>query len=215
MNHRPVPPPEADLPRMRRLDWRLHGARSLWLIDCAIRYPAHDTRRRCGVTRFLTLFIVLLASLFAIEMLQPVQQHVVLPWTSLLADASGWLMRLFDDQVSVSGKIISSTVKPFSVSIEPGCNGVEAMIVLLAAMMAVRAPLLYRITGLLAGFVAIQGLNLVRIISLYYLGLWDREIFEWAHLYVWQALIILDSLVVFLAWAHFLPAASQTDVVGA
>lgn len=157
------------------------------------------------MSRFLFLFIFLLAALFAIEMLQPVQRHVVLPWTSLLADASGWLMRLFDDQVAVSGKIISSTVKPFSVSIEPGCNGVEAMIVLLAAIMAVRAPLGYKIMGLLGGFVAIQGLNLARIISLFYLGLWDREIFEWAHLYVWQALIILDALVVFLVWARFLP----------
>jgi exosortase H (IPTLxxWG-CTERM-specific) len=167
------------------------------------------------VTRFLVVFIVLLATLFAFEMLQPVQQHLVLPWTSLLADASGWLMRLFDDQVTTSGKIISSTVQPFAVSIEPGCNGIEAMIVLLAGIMAVRAPLGYKVAGLLAGFVAIQGLNLVRIISLYYLGLWDREIFEWAHLYVWQALIILDSLVVFLVWAHFLPSATQTEVVDA
>jgi len=165
------------------------------------------------LSRFLILFAVFLAALFAIEMLQPVQRHVVLPWTSLLADASGWLMRLFDDQVAVSGKIISSTVKPFSVSIEPGCNGIEAVIVLLAAIMAVRAPLRYKVAGLLAGFVAIQGLNLVRIISLFYLGLWNRQIFEWAHLYVWQALIILDALLVFLVWAHLLPPESQTETV--
>lgn len=163
------------------------------------------------MARFLVLFMVLLAALFALEMLQPVQRHVVLPWTSLLADASGWLMRLFDDQVAVYGKIISSTEKPFSVSIEPGCNGVEAMIVLLAAITAVRAPLRYKMTGLLAGFVAIQGLNLVRIISLFYLGLWDREIFEWAHLYVWQALIILDALAVFLVWARFMPVQARAE----
>ena len=165
------------------------------------------------MARFLIPFMVLLAALFAIEMLQPVQRHVVLPWTSLLADASGWLMRLFDDQVAVSGKIISSTEKPFSVSIEPGCNGVEAMIVLLAAIMAVGAPLRYKIMGLLGGFAAIQGLNLIRIISLFYLGLWDREIFEWAHLYVWQALIILDALLVFLVWAHFLPPEPRSGAV--
>lgn len=167
------------------------------------------------MARFLTLFVALLAALFAIEMLQPVQRHVVLPWTALLADASGWLMRLFDDEIAVSGKVIASTVKPFGVSIEPGCNGVEAMIVLLAAIIAVRAPIAYKIKGLLAGFVAIQSLNLVRIISLFYLGLWDREIFEWAHLYVWQALIILDALVVFLVWAHFLPPEPRAEAASA
>ena len=178
------------------------------------------------MARFLVLFMVLLAALFALEMLQPVQRHVVLPWTSLLEDASGWLMRLFDDQVAVYGKIISSTEKPFSVSIEPGCNGVEAMIVLLAAITAVRAPLRYKMTGLLAGFVAIQGLNLVRIISLFYLGEWEtakcvpgeecqRVWFEWFHLYLWQALIILDALVVWLLWLRWLSRRAPPPTAGA
>ena len=29
--------------------------------------------------------------------------------------------------------------------------------------------------------------------------------FEWAHLYVWQALIMLDVLVVWLIWVRTLP----------
>jgi len=30
-------------------------------------------------------------------------------------------------------------------------------------------------------------------------------VFEWAHLYVWQALIMLDVLVVWLIWVRTLP----------
>lgn len=155
--------------------------------------------------RFLVLFMVILTTLFTVEMLAPVQQAVVLPWTSLLADLSGWLMQLFDNEVAVNGKIIRSTTSSFGVSIEPGCNGVEAMIVLLAAIIAFPAPLLYKLKGLLAGFVAIQALNLARIISLFYLGLWSATLFEWAHLYIWQALIMLDALIVFLVWARYIP----------
>ncbi|MBK6960462.1 MAG: exosortase H [Gammaproteobacteria bacterium] len=155
--------------------------------------------------RFLILFMVILTTLFTVEMLAPVQQAVVLPWTGLLADLSGWLMQLFDNEVAVNGKIIRSTTSSFGVSIEPGCNGVEAMIVLLAAIIAFPAPLLYKLKGLLAGFVAIQALNLARIISLFYLGLWNATLFEWAHLYIWQALIMLDALIVFLVWVRFIP----------
>ena len=155
--------------------------------------------------RFLVLFMAILAALFTVEMLAPVQQAVVLPWTSLLADLSGWLMQLFDNEVAVNGKIIRSTTASFGVSIEPGCNGVEAMIVLLAAITAFPAPLLYKLKGLLAGFIAIQALNLARIISLFYLGLWNATLFEWAHLYVWQALIMLDALIVFLVWVRYIP----------
>jgi hypothetical protein len=49
----------------------------------------------------------------------------------------------------------------------------------------------------------------VRVISLFYLGQWDYQIFEWAHLYVWQALIMLDVLVVWLIWVRTLPRAQD------
>ena len=55
------------------------------------------------------------------------------------------------------------------------------------------------------GFFAIQLLNLVRIISLFYLGQWNQTAFDWFHLYLWQALIILDALVVWLIWLRTLP----------
>jgi exosortase/archaeosortase family protein len=55
------------------------------------------------------------------------------------------------------------------------------------------------------GFLAIQTLNLVRIISLYYLQRWSMAWFDWFHLYLWQALIILDALVFWLIWLRWLP----------
>jgi exosortase/archaeosortase family protein len=48
----------------------------------------------------------------------------------------------------------------------------------------------------------VQGLNVVRIISLFYLGQWNMTAFEWAHLYIWQALIMLDVLIVWLIWVR-------------
>ena len=47
----------------------------------------------------------------------------------------------------------------------------------------------------------------MRVISLFYLGQWDFRIFEWAHLYVWQALIMLDVMIVWLLWVRTLPRA--------
>lgn len=162
--------------------------------------------------RFLIFFILAQATLFFLEMLQPVQQTIILPWTSLLAEFSGWLMTFFDDNVEILGKVIRSTTNNFAVSIEPGCNGVEAMIVLLAAIIAFPAPILYKIKGLIIGFFAIQGINLVRVISLFYLGQWSQELFDWAHLYIWQALIMLDALLVFLIWIRYMPSTPEHQV---
>ena len=160
--------------------------------------------------RFFIVFVILLVGLFTVEVLQPVQQHVILPFTSGLAWISVNIIQLFDSGVAATGKIIRDLESGFAVSIEPGCNGVEALIILFAAMFAFPASLKAKLIGFAIGFVAIQALNLVRIISLFYLGQWNMVWFEWFHLYFWQALIILDALVVWLIWLRRLPPPDRT-----
>lgn len=155
--------------------------------------------------RFLLLFILIQLVLFGIELLQPVQQHLVLPWTMLLAQICSSLVTLFDSGAAAQGKILFNPATGFGVSIEPGCNGIEACIVLIAAMLAFPAPWKHRLIGLGLGFLAIQGLNIVRVISLFYLGQWSTRAFDFAHEYLWQALIMLDVLVVWLLWVRANP----------
>lgn len=50
-------------------------------------------------------------------------------------------------------------------------------------------------------------LGLVRIVSLFYLGQWDMKWFEWAHLYAWQALIMIVALIVWMLWLRTVPEA--------
>jgi exosortase H (IPTLxxWG-CTERM-specific) len=158
------------------------------------------------VIRFFVTFLVLQAGLFGAELTPWVQQHLVLPWTNLIAATSAGLVTLFDPGVVATGKVLQSKASGFAVSIESGCNGVEATIVLVAAILAFPAPWKSRLIGLSVGVVAVQGLNIIRVISLFYLGQWDLAAFEWAHLYVWQALIMLDVLIVWLIWVRTLPA---------
>ncbi|MDX1569048.1 MAG: exosortase H [Xanthomonadales bacterium] len=162
--------------------------------------------------RFFILFMFLLVGLFTLEVLKPVDEHVIVPFTSVLADISVWLIDLFDDQVAASGKVIRSMENGFAVSIERGCNGIEAVIILFAAIFAFPAPLKHKLIGFGIGFLAIQALNLVRIISLFYLGQWNHTAFTWFHLYLWQALIILDALVVWLIWLRYLPRGAVPQV---
>lgn len=163
--------------------------------------------------RFFVLFIVLLMGLFTAEMFTWAQAHVILPFTAVLADISAWLMKLFDPDVASQGKIIRSLSNGFAVSIEPGCNGVEAVIILFAAMFAFPATFKQKLLGFSAGFLAIQALNLFRIISLFYLGQWSKLWFDWFHLYLWQALIILDALVVWLIWLRMISKKKSIETV--
>ena len=156
------------------------------------------------MARFLVIFLAVLASLFTIEMLVPVQEHVILPFTSLLAKISAAIILPFDDTAMAYGKVLQFKDTGFAVSIEAGCNGVEATIVLIAAVVAYPASWKARTLAIVLGFFAIQVLNLARIISLFYIGNWNMEIFSWIHLYLWPSLIMLDVLIVFIVYLRYL-----------
>ena len=153
--------------------------------------------------RFLGIFLLVLLALFMAELTPPVQRMVVVPWTNFLAAASAAIVHVVDANVLVYGNVLQDMRSGRGISVEAGCNGVEACIMLTAAVFAYPAHLRARMTGLLVGSVAIQLLNLVRIVSLFYLVQWSVVAFELAHLYLWQALIMLDVLVVWLVWLRW------------
>ena len=150
--------------------------------------------------RFFLIFVGILAVLFGVEMLNPVQAAVVNPWTALVARASASMVQLIDPSVISHDRVLQSAKTGFGVSIEPGCNGVEAAIVLVAAMLSFPAPWLMKLWGIVIGFAAVQAVNLIRVVTLFFIGQWNLKVFEFAHLYMWQALIMLDVLIVWLIW---------------
>jgi exosortase H (IPTLxxWG-CTERM-specific) len=164
------------------------------------------------VIRFFLGFLILQAVLFGAELTPWAQAWFVTPWTNTLAAFSADLVKLFDAEVLADGKVLQSLRNGFAVSIEAGCNGVEATIVLIAAILAFPATWQRKLAGLAIGVLAVQGLNVIRVISLFYLGQWSQEAFEFAHQYVWQALIMLDVLIIWLLWVRTLPRVAPSPV---
>lgn len=163
----------------------------------------------------ISWFVLVLLVLFTLELLGPVREYFVLPFTGLIASVSAAITQVFDSSVQSHGIILQNVTNGVAVSIQPGCNGIEAMICLTAAIVAFPSSWKHKFFGLGLGFIAIQALNIVRIISLFYLLQWNKEWFEWAHLYLWQALIILDALIVFIIWVRMLPHAEEESAQAA
>ena len=159
--------------------------------------------------RFVSLFLLILVTLFSVEMLMPVQEHVIVPFTEMLARLSAAIIKPFDASVLAYGKVLQFKDTGFAVSIEAGCNGVEATIVLVAAVIAFPASWRSRLIAIALGFLAVQVMNIARIISLFYLGNWNMEFFTWIHLYLWPALIMLDVLIVFIVYLRYLSNNAQ------
>ena len=72
---------------------------------------------------------------------------------------------------------------------------------LLAGVFAFPASWRAKLVGAAAGVTLLMVLNLIRIISLFYIGVYWPKMFETAHIEVWQALFVGLTLLLWLGWA--------------
>ncbi|HEX6085748.1 MAG TPA: exosortase H [Thermoanaerobaculia bacterium] len=148
---------------------------------------------------FLVKFFAILVAAYLLIAWNPVNDHVIVPFTAGVAKVSGVLLQGIGQPVDVHGTVIRSS--RFGVNINNGCNGVEAMLILLASIVAFPASLKARAIGLALGAVCVQLLNAVRIVTLYLLGAYQPRLFDMFHTAVWQILVILSAIAFFLIWS--------------
>ena len=130
-------------------------------------------RRSLG---FLLRFVALLVVFYFIVASRPVNDAVIVPFTAGIASVSGRLLNALGEKAEVSGTEIRSS--SFGVNIENGCNGVETGLLFGSAVLAFPARWSRRLIGLLLGFLAIQVLNLFRVITLFWIGLHRPALFS-------------------------------------
>ena len=185
--HSSPPPPSAAPPPPAGAPWRRH-------------------RREI---RFLALFLLLLGGGFALVSLRSVNDHAIEPFTAGIARASGAALDLLGQHTSLAGTVIRSP--RFAVNIRNGCNGVETMLIFLAAVLAYPARWRARLAGLALGIAAIQAVNLVRVVALFLTGVYIPRLFDTPHTVVWQTLVILFGVLLWIYWASRFAARFDSD----
>ena len=164
---------------------------------------------------FLVRFVLFLVVFYFIVASKPVNDKVIVPFTAGIASASGKVLNVLGERVTVTGTEIRSGT--FGVNIENGCNGVETALLLAAAVLAFPAGWRQRLTGFLLGFLAIQVLNLIRVVTLVWIGRHRPAFFDSSHTVIWQSAVVLFGVLIFLLWASRqrpLPAASPEEKAG-
>jgi exosortase H (IPTLxxWG-CTERM-specific) len=157
-------------------------------------------RRNRREIQFLVLFVVLLGAGFTLISLNWVNDHAIEPFTAAIARTSGAVLNGLGQHVAMNGTVIRS--QRFAVNIRNGCNGVEAMLIFLAAVLAFPASWRSRLAGLALGILAIQLVNLVRVVALFLTGVYFPRIFDTSHTVIWQTVVILFGVLLWIFWAN-------------
>lgn len=153
--------------------------------------------------RYLATFAIVALALFSVLATPWAEQIFVQPFTQGLVNVTAFLVRPFDARVVADGDILRFSDGLGAVQVLAGCNAVEVCALLAAAILAFPAKFRDCLIGAGLGILALQTVNLFRIITLLYLSRGSQDVFEFFHHYVWDAMIGLEGLLVFFFWARW------------
>ncbi len=168
--------------------------------DAGSGKPASGWRAYRQEIQFLTVFLLILGGGFSLLSVNAVNDNVIEPFTAGIAKVSGVTLDLIGQDVTMNGTGIRN--KRFAVNIKNGCNGVETMIIFVAAVLAFPAPWPARAVGLVLGIIAIQIVNLIRVVSLFLTGAYFPALFDSSHTVIWQTIVILFGVLLWIFWAN-------------
>jgi exosortase/archaeosortase family protein len=154
--------------------------------------------------RFVLSFVVTAGILFSLYSFPYPEGSLGQRWSEgylrAYSHLAGWVLAAFEPHVSVSGQNILGR---YSLRIIRGCDAVDAQILLVAAVLASHVySWRWRVAGVVAGFAVITAANVLRICSLYYVGVLVPAYFDFCHHELWPLLLIALAAGAFVLWSR-------------
>lgn len=166
--------------------------------------PGKGQSDSISILRFVITYVLLMGVFFLLLGLKPVQDVVDINggYSNAIVFMTAKMLGLLGVTSTVQGSVIH--LPSISLDVEFGCNGLEAVMIYSVAVLTFPATWKNRLLGIVAGFLVIQVLNLIRIVALAYAGVYHRDLFDLIHLYVAQGVMIAVALATFVLYLTYM-----------
>jgi exosortase H (IPTLxxWG-CTERM-specific) len=154
--------------------------------------------------RFAVGFTILIAAYYALAVL-PGFDSALYVYLEANARIAGAILRACGQGVEVAGVTVRSG--PFAISLRRGCDAIEPAWFFCAAVAAFPVPWRRKRLILPVGTALLLGLNLVRVVSLFYVGKLWPGLYGPVHLEVWPAAFMIAVVALWLAWMRLVKPA--------
>lgn len=160
--------------------------------------PRTDRRKRRLIIFVVTFLGLLTVGAILYPFLSIAFDPQLKGFMAITASICGGILDLFYNDVTVSGRFLA--LHGFSVEIIEECTGIFEMLIFLAALISYPASWRSKLIGFVLGIPALYALNVVRIVFLSFIGAQYHTLFDFMHLYFWQATLILMITTVWVLW---------------
>lgn len=113
------------------------------------------------------------------------------------------IISILTPSVPVSQNGINIVSSNFSLSVDSACNGLDAILLVVSAVIAFRSNILKKIAGIISGCLFLYLFNILRILVLFYSKAFAPDFFDFLHVYAGQTLAVIAGVAFFLLWASW------------
>ena len=155
---------------------------------------------------FLAIFL-LLQLLWSLVRLSSVGLFLI---EGVTVQTSAWLINLLTPQVHAvaQGTLISATGG--GINVANGCEGIEVMFMLIAAMVVATLTWRFKLIGMVVGVLYVFLVNQIRLVAMFYAVRSDRVLFETVHGLIGPILLVAITGLFFAYWlSKFAVSASK------
>lgn len=154
------------------------------------------------VLRAMFVFSILMGLFYGFVHKPDTQASWSRPHLRIIASLTGSILSVFGYDISVEDTYVRSP-DLFALEIVRGCDGIEPAAMYTSAVLASVAPLWTKLPGVLAGILGIYLINLVRVVSLFFIGIHFPGAFTMMHETIWQAAFVLLAVVFWVVWLQW------------
>jgi exosortase/archaeosortase family protein len=137
-----------------------------------------------------------------------VREDWFVSYLSVYARVAGFVLRFIDRSVHVVGVDIVGRV---SLTVAKNCDAMDVNILFASAIVAFPAPWSRRLLGIGAGLALLVAINILRIVSLYFVDVHWPAAFEFLHAEIWPFAIVALAVVGFLSWVRWAHSGAPAD----
>jgi archaeosortase B (VPXXXP-CTERM-specific) len=151
------------------------------------------------VLKYIAFFVAFCFAFYIVYYFLTVSNSMVMVHLrNITALILGAIFSLSGAEVVVSGAMVS--INGFGLEIIDECTAVFSSIVYCSCVLAYPTALKNKGLGIAFGVPSLYAINILRLIVLALVGISYPGMFEFVHVYLWQASFIIFVVVIFLLW---------------
>ena len=160
-------------------------------------------QKTVNIKRFILTYFLLMGAFLFLMRYQPILQHIDINniYSKSIVIVTHEVLNSLNVKSSYYGTVIA--LPGISLDVKFGCNGLEAVMIYVVAILAFPAQWKKKLMGIGIGFILIQIINLIRITALAYAAVHFKSQFETIHTYVAQGFMIAVVLGIFFIYLHY------------